>query len=74
MPVNELSPAALAVWEAFNQEPPTMFVDYGECLAAALRAAADQLLPVCSTQTDSGMQRMAIRNDLLVIAEELEAQ
>ena len=36
----KLSPAANAVWEAFNQDEAWGFVDYGEKLAAALRAAA----------------------------------
>ena len=36
----KLSPAALAVWEAFNEDVPGVFIDYGDCLAAALRAAA----------------------------------
>jgi hypothetical protein len=43
--LTDLSPAALAVWEAFNSEEPGVFVDYGDCLAAALRAAADQASP-----------------------------
>ena len=67
--MTELSPATQAVLDAFRSSHTGQ-----GCLAAALRAAADQLLPVCSTQTDRGMQRMAIRNDLLVIADELEAQ
>ena len=37
-----LSPAANAVWEAFNQDEAGVFVDYGDKLAAALRAVADQ--------------------------------
>ena len=41
-------------------------------IAAALRAAADQVVPVCSTKSDRGTQRMMIRNDLLIIAAELE--
>lgn len=41
----QLSPAALAVWEAFNQDEAGVFVDYGEKLAAALYAAADQVGP-----------------------------
>jgi hypothetical protein len=41
--MSELSPQAQAVWEAFNEAAPGMFIDYGDCLAAALRAAADQL-------------------------------
>ena len=42
---NTLSPAAQAVWEAFNEEEAGVFVDYGEKLAAALRAAVNQVLP-----------------------------
>jgi hypothetical protein len=38
-----LSPAANAVWEAFNQDEAGVFVDYGDKLAAALRAAADHI-------------------------------
>ena len=44
--MTELSPSALAVWEAFNQDEAGVFVDYGEKLAAALHAAASQLLAV----------------------------
>ena len=36
--VNKLSPEANAVWEAFNQDEAGVFVDYGDKLAAALRA------------------------------------
>lgn len=43
--MTDLSPAANAVWEAFNQDEAGVFVDYGDKLAAALRAAADQLVP-----------------------------
>ena len=71
----ELSPAALTVWSAFLDHYEWEVTQTELCaVAAALRAVADQLLPVCNTQTDRGMQRMAIRNDLLVIANELEAQ
>ena len=59
---NPLSPAALAVWEAFNQDEAGVFVDYGEKLAAALRAAADCLTDATSAHT------------LYAIATELEAQ
>lgn len=39
---NPLSPAAQAVWEAFNQfDHAGMHVDYGIKMAAALRAAAE---------------------------------
>jgi hypothetical protein len=41
----QLSPAALAIWEAFNEDEAGVFVDYGDKLAAALRAAAYQVAP-----------------------------
>jgi hypothetical protein len=85
-----LSPAAQAVWEAFNQDEPGVFVDYGDCLAAALRAAADQVVPEqaeppCGENepwpqsyqlmADSKWeQRQQTRAELLAIAAELEAQ
>jgi hypothetical protein len=40
-----LSPAAVAIWEAFNDvaERVGVFDDYGNALAAAFRAAADHV-------------------------------
>lgn len=38
--MTDLSPAAQAIWEAFNEDEAGVFVDYGDKLAAALRAAA----------------------------------
>lgn len=35
-----LSPAAQAIWEAFNQDEAGVFIDYGDKLAAAFKAAA----------------------------------
>lgn len=74
---NPLSPAALAVWEAFNQDESGVFVDYGDKLAAALRAAADQLkleAPLGDTDADAGVfaAHHAIYTQLLVIAAELD--
>jgi len=43
--MTDLSPAAQAIWEAFNEDEAGVFVDYGDKLAAALRAAADQVVP-----------------------------
>ena len=43
-------------------------------IAAALRAAADQVVPPCSTRSDRGTQRMMIRHELLAIAAEMEGQ
>ena len=78
--MTDLSPAALAVWEAFNSEEPGVFVDYGDCLAAALRAAADQIAPLSyeDVWTDGRIlqyeKRDPVREKLLAIAAELEAQ
>jgi hypothetical protein len=80
----DLSPAAQAIWEAFNQDDPGVFVDYGNCLAAALRAAADQVVPVTPKPNDTfccppvdtivWMRVAKIRDKLLAVAAELEAQ
>jgi hypothetical protein len=81
----ELSPAALAVWEAFNEDEAGVFVDYGNCLAAALRAAVNQVVPDQQEPASSPhmgnfitnvqwRQSQTIRTQLLAIATELEAQ
>ena len=76
--MTNLSPAALAVWEAFNSEEPGVFVDYGDCLATALRAAADQVVPEerkgCEHFTNEAIRlnRMGVRFALLNIAAELD--
>jgi hypothetical protein len=72
----DLSPAANAVWEAFNEslEQVGWLWDYGDALAAALRALADQVVPaedVAHTIEDMIEQR--IRAELLAIAAELES-
>ncbi len=56
-----LSPAAEAIWEAFNEEEAGVFVDYGNKLAAAIRALAVRI---------KGAD--AIRQDILDIADELD--
>jgi hypothetical protein len=56
-----LSPAAEAVWEAFNEEEVGVFVDYGSKLAAAFRALATRI---------NGAD--GIRQDILDIANELD--
>lgn len=58
--MNKLTPAAQAVWDAFNEDEAGVFVDYGDKLAAAIRAAA------LYTKRD--------RLILLSIADELEGQ
>ena len=61
-----LSPAANAVWEAFNEDEAGVFVDYGNKLAAALRAAALHCVP-----DDSEGHWVYVPN-LLAIADELD--
>jgi hypothetical protein len=65
----QLSPAAQAVLDAYYCEKALVG---SKRVAAALRVAADQVVPLCSTRSDRGVQRMMIRNDLLIIAAELE--
>jgi hypothetical protein len=78
--MTDFSPAAQAVWEAFNEDEAGVFVDYGDKLAAALRAAADRVVPehanpVGDEHDDARHdQWMRIRATLLAIAAELEAQ
>lgn len=84
-----LSPAARAVWEAFRQfDEAGMHVDYDVKIAAALRAAADQVVPEEQRSPRRGMrpggtgaltpeegaedQRAATRRRLRAIAAELE--
>jgi hypothetical protein len=67
--MTELSPAALAVWEAFNEDEPGAFIDYGDCLAAALRAAAEN----CPPQIIRDRRWIRVE-DLFAIANELEAR
>jgi hypothetical protein len=68
-----LSPAAQAVWEAFNLDEAGVFVDYGDKLAAALRAAAYQVAPARpALESCCEHFEQAIRHKLLAIAAELE--
>jgi hypothetical protein len=85
--VTELSPAAQAVldaaWPAYDDE--TLYVATGEqhagmIAAAALRAAADQVVPE-PNDTDKALLSLAairnhckVRDRFLAIAAELEAQ
>ena len=69
--MSELSPAARSVFESFNSKfdwvgdgvPGPQF----SAIAAALRAAADQVVP-------EKLESYGIRYELLRIADELEAQ
>jgi hypothetical protein len=70
--MTRLSHEAQAIWDAFNEDEAGVFVDYGDKLAAAFRAAADQVVPPCSALSESGTKQILIRLDLLAIASELE--
>jgi len=76
--VAELSPAAQEIWDAFNEaaERVGTFEDYGDALAAAFRAAADQVAsPIPDDCTaDVFNRQLKIRSELLALATELEAQ
>lgn len=71
--MTNLSPAAQAVLDAFHRELPPDNEPGG--LAAALRAAADQVVPAPHLPYDSccDVNASAIRAELLAIAVELEA-
>lgn len=64
----DLSPAAQAVLTAAS-----VAKDHAACpIAAALRAAADQVVPVTSARTAAAAGKRRARADLLAIATELE--
>ena len=73
-----LSPAAQAVWTAFNEtaERVGTFEDYGDAIAAALCAAADQVVPSDAIEPrnylPAAIECQRIRAELLGIAAELE--
>lgn len=68
-----LSPAAQAVWDAFNEDEAGVFVDYGDKLAAALRAAINQIVHSDPLGNDCCIdQALGVRADFLALAAELE--
>jgi len=73
-----LSPAAQAVMDAFLKAPmgQSHVDDDLIAIAAALRAAADQVVPIPRLPYDSccDVYAAAIRAELLAIAAELEGQ
>ena len=80
--MNDLSPAAQAVLDAFGKYPlhhdnPSHGLLHG-ALPAALRAAADQVAPSDLDEPRNylpmAMECQRIREELLAIAAELEAQ
>lgn len=80
--MTELSPAAQAVLDAFVSNAGEGHRHQSGAIAAALRAAADFVAPddyKCYTRNlewDAGMEARtdAIREELLVIADELKVQ
>jgi hypothetical protein len=76
--MSELSPQAQEVFWAFNKAASGEPYDwhYLPAVAAALRAAADQVVPAPHIPYDSccDVNASAIRAELLAIAIELEAQ
>jgi hypothetical protein len=67
-----LSPEAQAIWDAFNEDEAGVFVDYGDKLAAAFRAAADQKSESVCTE-EHGKISVIFTDDILAIADELES-
>jgi len=79
MSLTDLSPAAQAVLDAFLCSPgeePMPGWDYGRDLAAALRAAADQVVPVPidAKTSEEHWALLGVKNKLLAIADELEVK
>lgn len=72
--MTDLSPAAQAVYDAYFEWADNPY--YYECsgLAAALRAAVDQIVPLysCNTSATRGQTRLKVRHKLLALADELE--
>ena len=72
----QLSPASQAIWDAWNDayEAQGPLEDMGHPIAAALRAAADQVVPPDPCGDDCCIDLcVGIRAELLAIAAELEA-
>jgi len=65
----DLSPAAQAVLDAVVSHPTFAT---RKRIAAALRAAADQVVPHTASRTDRAAQRRKIRNEFLALANELD--
>ena len=67
-PMTNPSPAAEAIWNTYNAafDEAGVFTDYGDALAAALRALADQVVPANGSRKNN-----EIRAEILAIADEL---
>jgi hypothetical protein len=74
-----LSPAAQAVWDAFNEDEAGVFTDYGDKLAAAIRVAVAQAIPLAPSpwNTTRLVPVLTVEESLkrfLTIAAELEGR
>jgi hypothetical protein len=71
--MTDLSPAAQAVIEAFDQHADPYHYDTSG-LVAALRTAVDQVVPLysCNTSATRGQTRLGVRHKLLALADELD--
>jgi hypothetical protein len=68
-----LSPAAQAVMDALLSEWDVYAVSEARwATAAALRVAADQVVPHTAARTDRAANRRKIRSELLTLAAELD--
>jgi hypothetical protein len=76
--MTKLTPAAQAVLDAIDQVPRVLNCtqDHPLFAAAALRAAADQVVPpfIVRPSTRTGLVKLNIRNRLQSIADELEGR
>jgi len=75
--MTDLSPAAQAVIDAFLVEWPDEALEQDlRCLAAALRAAADEVVPETNNTfiSSAELQQEKTRDQLLAMADELETQ
>jgi hypothetical protein len=79
--MTNLSPPAQVIWDAFSDvfERVGVFEDYGDALAAVLRAAADQVVPDIGYEADClnepvESELQCIRNRFFAIATELEGR
>lgn len=70
--MSELSPAAQAALDAFNHEARPEPHHQREAIAAALRAAADQVVPMALCVHNDDF--VYVRHQLHALADELEAQ
>jgi hypothetical protein len=72
--MTDLSPAAQAVWDAWEKTPVSLDIVQTdrEALAAALRAAADQVVPFNDEMSTWARLLRNVRSEFLSIANELD--